>query len=677
MEKQRQEKMRLNRYTDCLRIAIVPGYHEDERLNSVIHFCKKYGFGNIMLFINAEEYNLGHMTIDEAKPWVESIIRAKRQFEKEKISVSLNPWIELGHLDRGRVLKPGQNFQTMVDMRGKASTIVACPLDRNWREYFQEFYGYLLREIRPEVVWVEDDFRLHNHGDLEYGGCFCPLHLQEYNRRLGTKYSLHEFVERVFSEQGFARERKCWLDVQRDTMSDTAKFIGEIVAEESPGTKVGLMSSTASRHCMEGRDWTTIHENLSKGGVKINRIHLPCYHEISGKEYYSEFNATCTAVRAFLSDDVLIYPELENSAFSSFVKDARFLQFQLESAIPLCIDGMTYDIFDFVGNGAIEKFGYGEAVARMRPYMQGVKDLGLKFSQMKGIVVPIRPDACYFKKHVKNWRDLHPEELDMLSLLSGWGMTYQIRTDCKFERGETIALAGGNSDYFTDEQLKQIFSEQFVILDGETLLKLKEHGLLHLIGANDVSFFEADGGKQSYEQLEEGSIFGIEGYRASAQAKAGDYVRVEYSEEANVQVLTRLFDHYGKFVGDGMVCGKNFLVFPYLVRRNLLEQYNPLRRELTAGIVQKQTSVAVITQSEGIYPYLYQRENGYALILVNATVQNFENIEFDFCGFEVNAVQYINERGKIVPVRYSRNGNHMTVGKKLNYLSTRTLLLNK
>ena len=87
----RQTAHKQRRYLNCLRIAVVPEYYEEQRLKSIVDFCKKYAFDNVMLFINAEDYNLGHMTKKEAMPWVVAMKRAKAVFEREGISVSLNP----------------------------------------------------------------------------------------------------------------------------------------------------------------------------------------------------------------------------------------------------------------------------------------------------------------------------------------------------------------------------------------------------------------------------------------------------------------------------------------------------------------------------------------------------------------------------------------------------------
>ena len=187
-----------NRFLNCLRVQIVPGHYEEERIKSVVDFCKKYAFDNVMLFINSEEYNVGHMTKEEAEPWVETIKRASAILKDAGLTVSLNPWMEVGHLDRGRKLKEGQNFVTQQDFNGNVCDMVSCPLDENWLAYFLDFYAYLIRETEPEVIWVEDDFRLHNHAPLEYGGCFCEHHMRAFNDKLGTNYTREEFTDYLF-----------------------------------------------------------------------------------------------------------------------------------------------------------------------------------------------------------------------------------------------------------------------------------------------------------------------------------------------------------------------------------------------------------------------------------------------------------------------------------------------
>lgn len=566
-------------FLHCLRIQFPPNHYEDERIKGAVDYCIKYGFKNVMLFINSEEYNVGHMTIEEAKPWIKTMKKARQAFIEKGISVSLNSWMELGHLDRCRPLKEGQNFTTQVDYDGFKSDMVACPLCKNWKKYFLEFYEFLIKELEPDTVWIEDDFRLHNHGDLKFGGCFCDLHMKEYNKRLGTNYTREEFTDRLFRKNPEERIKKAWLDVNRECMVSLAKEIGESISKLGFGTKVGLMSSMHEKHALEGRDWHGIHKGLAAGGPIINRLHLPCYEEISAKTYYAEFNRLPFHCRALLPKSAIIYPELENAAFSTFVKEARFLQFQLESAIPLCIDGMTYDIYDFVGNGVIEQFKYGEVIKSITPYLDGVTKLGLNFDELEGIILPIDEKTAYNRgEKINKFEDLYPDESYFNAYLSTVGINCKPSTKKQF-KNKVVALGGGNAYNFTKEQIANLFKNNYVIVDGGAARVLIDRGLGEYIGAFSCETYISEHNVHSFEQVKDGiEVNGIKGYRATAYSKAGDYVNIKYKHENGA--LSYVYDYLGNKVGVGDVEGENFFVIPYVINRLCLEQFHDLRTTL-------------------------------------------------------------------------------------------------
>ena len=666
----------MKEFLHCLRIQIVPNYHEEQRLQSVVDFCVKYGVKNVMLFINAEEYNVGHMTKEEANVWLEAMKRAKRRLTENGISVSLNPWMELGHLDRGgRALKAGQNFTTMVDYEGRQSETNACPFCENWRAYFQDFYTYIVSEIQPEVVWVEDDFRLHNHAPLTYGGCFCKLHMQKFNEKLGANYTREEFVEKLFKKTCDEDVKRAWLDVNRECMVDLANFIGKTVKGLGLGTKVGLMSSMHQKHSIEGRDWQGVHEGLAQGGEMINRLHLPCYGEMSGKEYFYHFNSTPFIARALLPKECKIYPELENGSFSTYSKEARFLQFQLESAIPLCIDGMTYDIFDFVGNGAIENFGYGEKMREIAPYLNGVLNLSLDFNTLDGVILPADEKNVYNRKNVRCFDDFYPDEFAFAAYLPTVGVNCKPSTEKSF-KGKIVALSNNAVYNFTEEQLCALFRDNRVIVDGGAAEKLIERGLGRLICAKSSRRMIAERDVHCYEQAEDGFLInGCMGYRASAYFRAGDFVNVEYGD--GVKPLSKLYDCLQREVGVGYAEGENFLVVPYVFKDGiLLEQFNDLRTSLLRAWLRKSGKKLVLTNHAGVYAYRYERAGQSVLILVNSTEENFETVDLELCNFAVEKVLRIDRKcGRRKNTPFERTEKGICVKVPFAYLSTQTLIL--
>lgn len=659
-------------FLNCLRVQIVPGHYEEERIENIANFCEKYKFKNVMLFINAEEYNVGHMTIEEAKPWVETMKRAKKVFLERGLTVSLNPWIEIGHLDRNRPLKDGQNFMTMTDYNGYQSEMVACPYCENWRSYYAEFYTYLIQEIQPEVAWIEDDFRLHNHAPLEYGGCFCEEHMRRYNEKLGTLYSREEFVE-LLIKKGDKRVRKAWLDVNRACMVDLAEFLGTVIKEASGGkAKVGLMSSMHPHHATEGRDWYGIHEGLAQGGEMINRLHLPSYQEISSKQYYYNFNLLPYICRAFLPDKCKIYPELENGSFNTFTKEARYLQFQVESAIPLCIDGMTYDIFDFLGNGTVEAHGYGQAVKEIDAYLNAVKDLSLSYGSLEGIICPIDERSVYNREHVSSMADMFPDEHDFYAYLNTVGFTTRISKEKTF-CGKTVALSGGAVDNFTEAQLEQLFADNFVLIEGGAAIRLIERGLGRMIWAKSYQRFDKEC-DISFEQAdEERAINGIHGYRATTFFRAGSYVKIAYDKE--VHKLSTVYNYLSEPVGCGDVYEEHFLVIPFVINTVCPEQFHDLRTTLLREVVMEETPCVVSTNYSSLYAYLYQRAADRVLILVNSTVSDLKDVVLDVKGFEVNGITLIDRKaGRVRNAAYRKENARIFLGEELKAMTTCTLI---
>lgn len=661
-------------FLHCLRIQFYPGHYEDERIAETVEYCRKFGFKNVMLFINAEEYHVGHMTKEEAVPWLKTMKKAKAALEKEGISVSLNPWTELGHLDRCRTLKEGQHFTTQVDCEGKQCSIVACPLCEEWKAYFLDFYKYIVKELAPDTVWIEDDFRLHNHGDLKYGGCFCNLHMQQYNRRLGTHYTREQFVERLFGKSRQKRVKKAWLDVNRECMAHLAEEIGDAVKSLGLGTKIGLMSSMHDVHATEGRDWHRVQRGFACGGEVLSRLHLPCYREISGKAYYLEFNRLPFHCRALLPKEARVYPELENATFSTFTKDARFLRFQLESAIPLCIDGMTYDIYDFVGNGVVDGFRYGECVSEITPYLNGVLSLALDYGDLDGIILPIDEKTVYKSNApVRDIFDFIPKESHFNAYIASLGVNCKVSAKKRFY-GKVVALGGGNAYNFTKEQLIRLFADNYVVLDGGAARILIDRGLGYLFGAKKYETYVGEHNVHSYEQVKEGvKINGKDGYRATSYASAGDYVNIDYVDESGAQSF--VYDYLGNKAGVGDFNGGKYFVIPYVVDRCCLEQYNDLRTALLKTFLKNTSERLIYSEYSGVYVYAYRRRIGSVCIVVNSTEEDFDRTRLTLQNAEFSKVYTIDRKsGKKRPVSFTKEGNTIELDVKNEHLTTQTFI---
>ena len=171
------------------------GPHEDPReiTRELDRLVREAPVDEIALFCFAEEQNDGHDPLERIGQWIDRSRPYREALWRAGVQVSLNPWHSMLHCDRGRSLKPGQDWQRMVDPAGNEARAVVCPLDPAWQQYYRDVLRLFARE-GFRVVWIDDDIRYHNHGPLEWGGCFCPLHVAAFNRRNGTNASREEIV---------------------------------------------------------------------------------------------------------------------------------------------------------------------------------------------------------------------------------------------------------------------------------------------------------------------------------------------------------------------------------------------------------------------------------------------------------------------------------------------------
>ena len=86
----------------------------------------------------------------------------------------------------GRRFPADRRFAAAVSPRGERARSVASFADPAWQRYY-------LAQMRRfaalgfDTIWIEDDFRYHNHAPLSWGSGFEPAILRRLARRLGRR----------------------------------------------------------------------------------------------------------------------------------------------------------------------------------------------------------------------------------------------------------------------------------------------------------------------------------------------------------------------------------------------------------------------------------------------------------------------------------------------------------
>lgn len=550
-----------SKYQYILRFCLPPGHHEEERLGALLSFCQEASIDDVMFFVDCEELNVGHIPQEEAKAWVDLIARGKELLAPLGITTSINPWTTLGHADRGRTFGPGQNFQPLVDRRGRQSSACACPLDPQWRDYICRMYGFYA-SVEPNMLWIEDDFRFHNHAPLEWGGCFCDLHMREFSRRAGGTLSREAFVDGLLQPGTPHPYRTLWLDLARETMSSLAGEIGRAVHRVSPKTRVALMSSIPSVHCAEGRDWSGILEGLAGGTALVNRPHLPSYQELGPQAYFWSFNTISVLSRAMVPQATEIYPELENSPRTLFAKSRSFTKFQIDTSLVLGSRGITMNLFNVMGSGVLAQEGFGAMLAEAKPFLERINGLGIPYGRPRGVRVLYHPGSSYTLETTtgRQMEELYPTENFWAGLLSCFGIANYYSQDDGVE-GQIVAVSGQYFRNLTRPRIAALLENNFVLLEGEAVRTLHEMGCGDLLGLRGLQWYPPFSGGHAYEEVCDGERYcGIEEARMSLQRAEGGYYRIDYASDP--RLITVAKNSRGELAGPGMalVRGRTFVL---------------------------------------------------------------------------------------------------------------------
>jgi hypothetical protein len=574
--------------------------------------------------------NLRHVTEAEAAAWLDAIARAKPAVEALGVAVSINPLNTMIHDSAGNQLLPDQPFRRMVDVRGTESQVAVCPLCPEWRAYIVARYRQYAA-LRPRTLWLEDDFRFHNHAPLEWGGCFCEAHMQLYAQRAGVDSLEREsFLAGVLAPGDPHPYRQVWLDCCRSTIVELAALLEQVIHDVAPQAKVGLMSSDPAVHAAEARDWHGLMAALSGPGGEpavIVRPHLPAYMETSGMHYAWHFHAVSMLTAALLPEGTELYPELENVPYTRFAKSDRFQQYQLETALLLGSSGITLNIVDMAGNGIYKTEQAERWLKPLKPYLQAVAGMPLQQHNMQGVQVLVNELSAY-TLHTggdASMAGLYPQETFWSSLLSAYGIANRFVTQLPGNT-EPVAIAGQVLRNISNEQIASLFANNCVLLDGLAVEVLVERGLGRLCGAKRVRWHEL----QSYEQIgNNGHCAGMDHGILRPYLSMAPCLEVEYEADA-ATVLTTVCRPDGEALFPGMViANEGVLILPYR-QENPYGLLNPQRRAIIQQFLAWRSAISplmAVSQAPHVAVYGYRTQDEQIVAIANHSLDDVYELE--------------------------------------------------
>lgn len=202
-----------------------------------------------------------------------------------------------------------------------------CPYDKDFQAHFKGVMKKLASE-RPKAIMLDDDFRIM----LRPGnGCACKLHMAEFERRTGKKWTREQMWEHIETHPSDDPLTKTFIDMQTDSLVEAIKVFREGIDEVDP-TIQGINCKSGDMIC-DSLNSTAPHF-AGKGNPIMVRVSGGTYAPRSTREFSDIMRRTaiCATKLKKAGIDILL-AETDTIPFNRYGKNARYLHSQFTSAI--------------------------------------------------------------------------------------------------------------------------------------------------------------------------------------------------------------------------------------------------------------------------------------------------------------------------------------------------------
>lgn len=527
----------------------------EQRLEELLAFCQRAGVGAVQFYVNTLEgtYYMPARSAQEQEPQAQWMAqRVAPAVRAIGVSYQLNFQMLLGAQTYGEDMRSFYDWELIVDSRGRDAWGVACPLGPRFRERM----GAMLRlwaATGPDVLWIDDDFRLHNHGRADSGMdyyCYCDRHLAGFAEETGRRWERQELLDAILTPGPPSPVRRQWLAYLGRTMTDTAAWIREQVAAVSPQTRIALMTSAPEVHAVEGRDWRSLLGALSGPHRPMTRPCSGCY---TGTTVPLK-NQTCTyalmAKSMAILDHVLgrgqveYAPELENTRFTTWAKSVVNTHYVLMLGQLLGTPHITLSINDLEGSAIEEEPTTAPLLISIRPRLEALAAMGLGEWEPAGATMLVDPHSAA-KIPLREGQGLHDlaaqRPWEDLILQAGVPARFAV-PQSPLDADSVLVLDEHAAWCLTDDELTQALRGA-VLLDADAAWALQQRGFGEHVGPQVGQYATAAAMAESYE---DDALPGVYAVRVPLRSMRWRELAVPQSGSSPVTVASWFIDGFNR-----------------------------------------------------------------------------------------------------------------------------------
>lgn len=497
-EVQKKQKYILRYY-----LPVKPIYDEEytqKRFKQLLEYCEENGVDAVMFYV---ALNPNFYYMPDSPEYTEEVRNQMlpyiQKLREKGIGYQINFQDLLGQTLHGVDFTDEYDWEYLVDQRGRTSKGCACPLGKKFRLNSEKRLK-IWAETNPDVIWMDDDFRMHNHGTPGFAVfegesgytdyyCFCDEHIRRFNQKVGGNYTREMIINGISQTGEPTLLRTQYLSFLSETMVETAQWVEKSVHAVSPATKIAQMTSYPDVHAAEGRDWREFLTALSGEYAPIIRPTFGWYQEGLSRNFidcYRVLAQMITQIKASYGEGVNYAPELENTRYTVWSKSRKVTEAQLLLSAFIGCEDITLALHDLDGGALFDEPAYAKMLKEIKPRLHELVSLDLLNAEPLGVAIPTSPKSGF------NYRLKRGEIYDNLGgttryvegylLKMGVPCYYATPEDCA--KAEMVALDGFTAGFLTDAEIMTLLQKN-VFLEGAAVECLCERGFAEYIGVKN------------------------------------------------------------------------------------------------------------------------------------------------------------------------------------------------
>ena len=443
----------------------------------------------------------------------------------------------IGHIDEAVHRK--HPLSPMVGYDGRVSASCICPNAPINRAHINKEYK-LYAAAHPEILWVDDDVKIHTNG-IRFG-CFCNDCLNIFSENYGYSYVQRQQLVDDLEKPENAKLRSDWVSHISDTVNSLLSDIEQAIHEVDPSIQTGFMSMRQSWSTYNGEDFDRWFATLKNDRARAGE---GTYDDMTPMALCTKAIDTAQQMEAYPKNLKIRHYEIENFPYARYQKSVRFLTSEFTIAAAQGFNGVLVSMLpmdadpqsDYADSEAwfdalVENRALWDRLCEFTEKLHG-EGFWPAISRRYDARRPLKQGDSFFK-YTDERTENNVRRICQL-MPSGFPLTADRTHACG------VVLIGDMVNGFDDEELREFLSKG-VLMDGAALAALEERGLGRYAGVSCGEVY-TDGVKEFYNREETLAAGLCEKYRDIRMTFWGGKAYCLKPIDGGVRVISYLRDY--------------------------------------------------------------------------------------------------------------------------------------